>query len=72
MGRRECLDISDVVEVLAHLVERKPDARIDLDSQQFADGRRVLGPVEALEGPDTRIGMAPVGIVHVLLERLDE
>ena len=72
MGRRECLDIGDVVEVLAHLVERKPDARIDLDSQQFADGRRVLGPVEALEGPDTRIGMAPVGIVYVLLERLDK
>ena len=72
VGRGERLDIGDVVEVLAHLVERQPDAGVDLDAQQFADGRRVLGPVESLESPHPGVGMAPVGVVDVLLERLDQ
>ena len=70
VGRGERLDIGDVVEILAHLVERKPDARIDLDSQQFADGRRVLCPIQPLEGSDTRVGMASVGFIDVLFKRL--
>ena len=70
--RRQRLRIGDVVEVGAHLVERQPVAGVDLEAQQVANRLRVLGPVEALEGPAPRVGGGAGGLVELVLEGLDE
>ena len=67
-GRGQCLGFRDVVEVVAHLVERQPVPGVHFKIQQVTDRLSVLVAVEALEGPVSRVGGPFGGLVEPRLQ----
>ena len=66
-GRRR-LDVGDIVEVGALGVERKEGGHVDFESQEGANGARVLRPGETLEGSRPRIGVGESDRVDTSLQ----
>ena len=69
-GRRQQLDVGDVVEVGADRVLGEVLGSVQREVQQIADGRGVLRPVQALEGPASGVRIRGGALVELGLERL--
>ena len=71
-GGGEQLRVGDVVEPRALGVERQVVARLDVESEQVADGPLVLGAVEALEAAARRERLSGRGVVDQGLQGAGE
>ena len=70
--RRERLRLRDVVEVVAHLIERQPVSGIHFEVQQLEDGLLVLRAVQALERTVSGVGVSGGGLVEAVFEGLHQ